>query len=192
VFAEPLAVTLHAIARAGGVRDRRVLVIGAGPIGSMAVAAAVHLGAGEVVATDLDADRLAAAAAVGADTTVLAGSESIGGPFDLVFEASGSVAGIADAIEATRKAGTLVLVGLPHGGPVAVPLGLTVARELDVLGSFRFCHDEFVQAVELLGDGLDLSPLLTGTHAASEAATAFVDAVGSGSLKVQLDFEVVR
>ena len=192
VFAEPLAVTLHALARAGGVRDKRVLVVGAGPIGSMAVAAASHLGAGEVVVTDLDADRLAVAAAIGADTTAVVGAEPVDGSFDLVLEASGTAAGITGALTATRKAGTLVLVGLPHGGPIEVPLGLTVAGEIDVLGSFRFCHDEFVQAVELLGDGLDLSPLLTATHRASEAAAAFVDATGPGSLKVQLSFEVDR
>lgn len=198
VFAEPLAVTLHAIARAGGVEGKRVLVVGAGPIGSMAVAAASRLGAADVVATDLDPGRLSVAATVGATATVEVGRHGADEDgvdedhpdegYDLVIEASGSVAGIASAFEATRRAGQMVLVGLPHGGPVAVPLGLTVTREIDVFGSFRFCHDEFVQAVELLADGLDLSPLLTGTHGVGQAGAAFEEAVGAGSLKVQLDF----
>ncbi len=188
VFAEPLAVTVHALARAGGAAGKRVLVVGAGPIGAMAVAAASRTGAAEVVATDLDPARLAIARQVGAHAALDAAEAEFDAEFDLVLDASGSAPGIASALAATRKAGTLVLVGLPHGGPIQVPLGLTVTREIDVLGSFRFCHDEFVQAVELLGDGLDLGPLLTDSFSAAAAPEAFGVAVGAGSMKVQLDF----
>jgi len=188
VFAEPLAVTLHAINRAGGVRDKSVLVVGAGPIGAMTAAAAVRLGAGEVVVTDIDPARLEIARTLGVHRCVLADEAAFGDGFDVVFEASGSALGIASAINATRKAGRLVIVGLPHGGPVSVPIGLTVSREMDVLGSFRFCHDEFEAAVALLGDGLDLSPLRTDTFHAHDAPEAFVRATGAGCMKVQLDF----
>ena len=50
---EPAAVAWHGLARAGDVRDRRVLVVGCGPIGALSVAAARALGAAEVVAVDL-------------------------------------------------------------------------------------------------------------------------------------------
>lgn len=186
VFAEPLAVNVHALARAGGADGKRVLVVGAGPIGCMAAAAARRLGAREVVVTDVAPDRLTIAAQLGVDGTVLAGDPT--GEFDLVIEASGSAAGISSAIEATRKAGTLVLVGLPHGGPLSVPVGLTVTREIDIYGSFRFCHDEFVTAVDLLAGGLDLSPLHTDSYAATDAGQAFETACGAGAMKVQLTF----
>lgn len=188
VFAEPLAVTLHAIERVGGVEGKRVLVVGAGPIGAMAAAAAGRLAAAEVVVSDLDPARLAIVDSLGADQTTLANEAEFDNEFDVVIEASGSGPGIEAAIRATRKAGALVLVGLPHGGPVNLPIGLTVAREMDVFGSFRFCHDEFRSSVELLSDGLDLSPLRTDGFGVDHAGHAFDVAVGAGSMKVQLDF----
>lgn len=188
VFAEPLAVTLHAINRADGVAGKRVLVIGAGPIGAITAAAAVHLGGAEVVVSDIDTDRLAIAGTLGVHGTIDANQFEPAADFDVVFEASGSGPGIVAAIEATRKAGTLVMVGLPHGGPIQAPIGLTVSREIDLLGSFRFCNDEFVSAVELLGDGLDLSPLRTNTFHAADSAAAFATAVGPRAMKVQLRF----
>ena len=52
-LAEPLAVALHAVNRAGDVSGREVLVNGAGPIGALVVAAAKYRGAARVVAADL-------------------------------------------------------------------------------------------------------------------------------------------
>lgn len=188
VFAEPLAVTVHAIKRAGGVAGARILVIGAGPIGSILVAAARRLGADEIVVTDLDATRLERAAQVGADTTVLAGTEELGQDFDLVFEASGSGVGIADALTRVRRAGRVTLIGLPHSAPLSMPIALAIPREIDLIGSFRFNHNEFVDAVDLISGGLDLSPLHTLTMLASDAPTAFELACEPTALKVQLDF----
>ena len=52
-LAEPLAVALHAVSRAGDLRGRDVLVNGAGPIGSLVVAAAKYRGAATVTAADI-------------------------------------------------------------------------------------------------------------------------------------------
>ena len=69
-FAEPFAVCLHAVNRAGPLLGKRVLVTGAGPIGALTVIAARRAGALEIVATDVADAPLAAAEAVGADATV--------------------------------------------------------------------------------------------------------------------------
>jgi len=69
-FAEPLAVCLHAVSRAGPLLGRRVLVTGSGPIGVLAVMAARRAGAAEIVATDLLAEPLAMAARAGADRVI--------------------------------------------------------------------------------------------------------------------------
>lgn len=188
VFAEPLAVNVHAIRRAGGVDGKKVLIVGAGPIGAILAATTLAQGAGEVTVTDLDESKLRRVAAMGAHRTVPATEAEFGPEFDVAFDASGAAPGIATALGATRKAGTLVLVGLPHGGGIQVPLGLGVTREIDVLGSFRFCHDEFVAAVDLLVGGLDLSPLHTASFSAEESAAAFESAVSPDAMKVQLDF----
>ena len=69
-LAEPLAVAMHAVHRAGHLTGIDVLVNGAGPIGSLVVAAAKHAGARSVTAADVNTAALAVAAAMGADTTV--------------------------------------------------------------------------------------------------------------------------
>src|SRR5690349_9111890 len=69
-FAEPFAVTLHAVARAGSLLGKRVLVTGCGPIGALCVVSARAHGAREIVATDMVDEALAKAREVGADRTI--------------------------------------------------------------------------------------------------------------------------
>jgi L-idonate 5-dehydrogenase len=52
-MAEPLAVALHAVRRAGPLLGKNVLVTGCGPIGALAVIAARHAGASNIVVTDM-------------------------------------------------------------------------------------------------------------------------------------------
>ena len=94
VFAEPLAVCLHAANQAGPLLGRRVLVTGTGPIGALAIMVARHAGASQVVATDLADAPLAIARRIGADdaynmrTTpdALDRFATGKGHFDVVFE----------------------------------------------------------------------------------------------------------
>ena len=74
-LAEPFAVALHAIARAGSLLDRRVLVSGCGPIGALTIIAARAHGAREIVATDVAGAMLDFAARVGADRTINVASD---------------------------------------------------------------------------------------------------------------------
>jgi L-idonate 5-dehydrogenase len=69
-FAEPFAVTLHAVARAGSLLGKRVLVTGCGPIGALTIIAARVHGAREIVATDVMDAVLKKAEQVGADRTI--------------------------------------------------------------------------------------------------------------------------
>ena len=69
-MAEPLAVALHAVNRAGPLLGKAVLVTGCGPIGAMLVVAARRAGATLVVVTDQVAQPLRRAAKVGADAAI--------------------------------------------------------------------------------------------------------------------------
>ena len=60
-FAEPLSVALHAVARAGNVFGRNVLVTGAGPIGQLVLLCARKAGAARIVMTDVVDQPLATA-----------------------------------------------------------------------------------------------------------------------------------
>ena len=153
-LAEPAAVAWHAVARAGDVAGRRVLVVGAGPIGALVVAVLVRAGAAEVVVTDLHPEPLDRALALGASRTVLASAtaELAAVQADVTVESSGSAAGLATAIRSTARGGRVVLLGLLPPGDQPVDVATVIARELDLVGSFRF-NDEIDPVLAALADG---------------------------------------
>ena len=187
-LAEPLAVALHAVSRAGDIRGREVLVNGAGPIGALVVAAARYLGAARVTAADLSDSSLAVAWAMGADKTVnLSAGEVLPADTEIVFEASGAAAALGPVLRATARGGTLVQVGNLPGSAVSAVLGDLVTREIIWIGSYRFV-DEITDAVAALAGGIDVSPLITHTFDLEDAAAALAVAGDrtSGSSKVLL------
>ena len=64
-LAEPLAVCLHAVARAGDVTGKRAVLFGAGPIGLLTMLAAQRAGIAETTVVDIAAAPLAFATAIG-------------------------------------------------------------------------------------------------------------------------------
>jgi L-idonate 5-dehydrogenase len=194
-FAEPFAVCLHAVNRAGSLLGKRVLVTGAGPIGALTVIAARRAGALEIVATDVADAPLAAGRKVGADATVnvrekdaLVRYGADKGTFDVMFEASGNAAALAGGLAVVRPTGIVVQIGIA-GGETTLPMNVVVAREIELRGTFRF-HEEFALAVALIGGGLvDVMPLLTETVPLAKANEAFALAADrSKAMKVQLAF----
>ena len=194
-FAEPFAVCLHAVNRAGPLFGKRVLVTGAGPIGALTVIAARRAGALEIVATDVADAPLAAAKRVGADVTInvsekdaLARYEADKGTFDVMFEASGNARALAGGFAVVRPGGVVVQIGIA-GGEMSLPMNVVVAKEIELRGTFRF-HAEFALAVALIGSGLvDVMPLLTATLPLAQANDAFALAADrSKAMKVQLAF----
>ncbi|MER7182933.1 zinc-binding dehydrogenase, partial [Streptomyces hyaluromycini] len=174
VLAEPLSVALHAVRRAGAVRGRRVLVTGAGPIGCLVTAVLRHEGAAEVVVSDLVEAPLRIARACGATATVQVGAQddAEGPPFDVAVEASGAPSALRTCVEQTRRGGTVVLLGLLPPGEVPLLGNITVTRELELRGAFRF-DAEFDDAIRLLADGLPVDAVVTHTFPLSDARTAF-------------------
>ncbi|MCS7483557.1 L-idonate 5-dehydrogenase [Umezawaea endophytica] len=185
-LAEPLAVALHAVRRAGDVRGRDVLVNGAGPIGCLVVASAKLAGAAGVVVADVADQPLAIARALGADDVRnLATGDRLPEDVELVFEASGAPAALAGVLRATARGGTVVQVGNLPGAQARSALGDLVTREITWIGSYRFA-DEITDAVRALGDGLDLEPLITRTFDLADAAAALDFAASSHGGKVLL------
>lgn len=89
-LAEPLAVAMHAVSRAGSLAGRDILVNGAGPIGSLVIAAAKYAGARTVIATDINDASLRIAKAMGADEVLnVSGGGALPQDMELVFEATG-------------------------------------------------------------------------------------------------------
>lgn len=178
-MAEPLAVTLHATTRAGGLLGKRVLVTGCGPIGVLSILAARRAGAAEIVATDLSGFTLSLAAQVGADRVINTGRDPDAlaaygadkGYFDVLYECTGVAAALAGGIAALRPRGVILQLGL--GGDMALPMMAITAKELELRGSFRF-HPEFAVGVGLMQKGLiDVKPLITQTVPLDQAEAAF-------------------
>lgn len=193
--AEPLAVCLHALSRAGELRGKRVLVTGAGPIGCLVTAVISHAGAAEIVVTDLEKMPLAVAKKMGADRTIDVKEDASAlepycadkGSFDVVFECSAAEPAIRTAISAVRPEGTILQVGVT--GDLPLPINLIVAKEISFRGTHRF-HPEYADAVRLIDSGeIDVRPIITSSYPLENAIAAF-DTAGDRvhSVKVQLTF----
>jgi L-idonate 5-dehydrogenase len=189
-FAEPLAVGLHAVNRAGDLLGKRVLVTGGGTIGCLTVIAARLAGATSVTVSDVLDRPLATARAVGASRTIRADqdADAFATPqFDVAFEASGSFAALKACVAATRRGGIIIQVGtLPHE-PLPFVVNEIMSKELDLRGAFRW-GIEFDWAVEYIASGrVDVKPLLSGQFPLQDAVKAFELAKDkTQSTKVQL------
>ncbi|MBZ5761264.1 L-idonate 5-dehydrogenase [Rhizobium sp. VS19-DR104.2] len=194
-FAEPFAVVLHAVNRAGSLLGKRVLVTGCGPIGALAIIAARAHGAREIVVTDVVDNVLNLARTIGADRTINVASNpqdlsaygADKGYFDVMFEASGNERAVRAGLEALAPRAVLVQLGL--GGDISLPQNMIVAKEIEIRGTFRF-HEEFALAVDLINSGrVDLKPLLTAVFPIEDAVEAFEAANDrSKAMKVQIAF----
>ncbi|ALQ29791.1 L-idonate 5-dehydrogenase [Glutamicibacter soli] len=190
-LAEPAAVAWHAVSRAGEVAGKRVLVIGAGPIGALAVAVLKRAGAGDIIAVDMYDAPLHVAAELGATRTLRApeAGDIAGIHADVVIEATGNYRGLASAVRGAVRGGRVVMVGLLPSGEQPALISLAITRELELVGSFRF-NDEIDEVLQALADGsLQIGAAVTHEFPASEALAAFETAKdASVSGKVLLDF----
>jgi len=172
-LAEPLAVALHGVTRAGDVTGASVLVSGAGPIGLLAAAAAKARGAARVTVVDLLPEPLVRALAVGADETLRIGVDEVPvGAFDVVLECSGAAPAVSSAFVAARRRGVVAQIGMMPDQPRPINFAPAIAKELTVLGVFRF-KDEIDEAVRLLATTPALGAVITHVIDAREAERAF-------------------
>jgi L-idonate 5-dehydrogenase len=195
-FAEPLAVCLHAVQRAGALLGKRILVTGAGPIGVLTAMAARNAGAAEIIVTDIVEHTLAIARQCGADHTINTGQspallrllETGKGTIDVLFECSGNNRAFDSALAAVRPRGIIVQVGL--GGNFRFLINTLVAKEFDLRGTFRF-HEEFRTAVHfIVSQRVDVRPMLTETVRLADAVKGFELANDrTQAMKVQIRFD---
>lgn len=161
-LAEPLAVALHAITNSGIGPSESALVSGAGPIGSLILAALVARGYEHLAVVEPSEARAELAAEIGAER-VLDPSElevpSIAEPgrivedaVDVVFETSGKRRAMEAGLAQLRKTGRLLIVGSGMEPP-AFDSNRILLNELLVSGSFCYDTTGFADALELLASG---------------------------------------
>jgi L-iditol 2-dehydrogenase len=161
-MAEPLAVALHGIERAGVQPGESVMVFGAGPIGALSIAALRALGVDDVTCVEPGKRRQHLAGAVGA-TRVLDPSELVvpsiaepgvivDGAVQVVLECSGKAQAMVAGCAQLRRGGRLVLVGAGMQQPTFDPNRILL-NELVITGANTYGPNGFEEALELLASG---------------------------------------
>lgn len=148
---EPTSCVLHGVDRVGPVLGTEALVIGAGPIGLL-MAGLLALSGARVDVVDRRAERLPVAVEFGA-TRIAASVDALDDTWDVVVDATGDPAAIADALRVVRRAGRVGLLGVSAPGrSFAFEPFEVVARELTVVGINSVRHS-FGRATALLSAG---------------------------------------
>lgn len=178
---EPAATPVHAVRRAGDLTGRKVVVLGAGPIGLFVVLAARAAGAAQVVTGDLLASKRALAEKLGAtgtfDPSAVGAADlaaaALGGKADVVFDCVSRESTVRLAIAVLDKGGLLMTVGVP-AGPTTIDLDLVQDRELTIMGNLMYVRDDVLHAIELLrAKSFTLDDLVTGQYDIQDASAAF-------------------
>ena len=195
---EPFSVAYYAIVRAGGVdASDLVVVLGAGPVGLAVVAAADAMGA-RVLVVEPSTERRSAAMSLGADHAVPPEDVEArlkeltdGRGADLVVEATGRPAVMAQALELARFQGRIAYIGIDVGQDVPAKLGLIQSKELRITGSIG-SPGVWPETLRFLAhSGIDLSPLVTERFGV-EAATGALETAHHptpSTIKAHIEFD---
>lgn len=193
---EAFCVGLHAVERARVVCGDTVAIFGPGPIGLSTLISVKASGSVNVamIGLTVDKNRLELAKKIGADTVIYDQEDPIekvmeltgGLGADVVFEATGNPFVASQAIEATRKGGETVLIGISPR-PGEVDFNSIVRREINLKGSYGNTPLTWKRAIALLATRrIHITPLVTHKFALEDAVRAFETALKKKGVKVIL------
>ncbi len=178
---EAVSIAVHAANRAPVKLGDTAVIVGSGMIGLLVVQAIRLAGCSQVIAVDLDEDRLKLARELGADVTLNPQTDDViaqiqaltdGQGADIAIEVVGASVTIQTAIDATRKGGSITLVG-NLAPKVEVPLQAIVTRELTLYGSCA-SNGEYPACIDLLERGdIKVEPLITAKASLEEGPDYF-------------------
>jgi threonine 3-dehydrogenase len=175
-----------------------VLITGAGPIGAMAAAICRHVGARNVVITDVNDYRLSLAKELGATRTVNVSKEALSDVmldlgmtegFDVGLEMSGNGQALNGMLEVLNHGGNIAMLGIPSKDTV-IDWNQVIFKGLNIKGIYgREMFETWYKMVAMLQSGLDISPIITHHYKIQDFQAGF-DAMASGkSGKIILDWQ---
>lgn len=191
---EPLATPVHAGRIAGPLRDRAVVVLGAGTIGQLMVAVARYEGARRIVVTDPLPSKREAAVARGADAALDAVAPDVGAQVadalgesaDVVFDCVSVEATIALAIALASKGGTVTIVGVPSAD-VTIPTIAVQDGQIRIQGAATYTAQDYDTAIRMLRTGaVQAGDVVTAQFALDDVQAAFAALDSGDHLKVLL------
>ena len=196
---EPSAVGAHASNRTD-VKDKNVVVSGAGTIGNLIAQFCIARGAKNVLITDVSDLRLAKARECGIQHTLnitkkplkeaaheLFGEEG----YQVGFEVAGVEVSIRSQMETIEKGSDIVVVAVFAKDP-ALSMFYLGEHELRLIGSMMYRHEDYLTAIDYVSKGIvNLKPLVSNRFAFEEYDDAyqFIDKHRETSMKVLIDFE---
>src|SRR6202011_2274724 len=176
-WVEPTATALRAVALAGELAGRTVLVTGGGPIGQLACRLAHLRSPAQILLMEPAAER--AQFATDSHAVSVAADDYGNLVVDVVFECSGSAAATATAMKLLAPGGILMVVGA--GPDPGLDSATILLKEIAVRGSYIYT-DEFDRAIDLLAtQQITVADLTTVISPLSDALTTF-DALRAGEI----------
>ena len=196
-FSEPLGCVVRNFRRARFEPGRTVLVLGSGVSGILHIKLARALGAGAIVATDVNEFRLDAARRAGADHVVRADRDVpaevrglLGRPADFVVLCAARESAVEQAVKSVDRAGTLMFFApLAPGATVALPMFELWRDNITVVHSYASPPYDTEVAIELLASRrVEVADMITHRLPLDRAAEGFAVMASSGdSLKVVIE-----
>lgn len=194
-FFDPFGNATHA-ALSFNMVGEDVLITGAGPIGIMSAAIAKHVGARNIVVTDVNEYRLDLARKMGATrainvekTTIEEIRKELGMiGFDIGLEMSGNRDAFESMLENMHHGGRIALLGiLPNSSQVN--WDEVIFKGLTIKGIYgREIFETWYKMQTMLQSGLDISPVLTHKFPFDEFKKGFDVMLSGNSGKVILEF----
>ncbi len=193
---DPLGNATHTALRYDMVGED-VLITGAGPIGAMAAAIARHIGARNIVITDINRYRLDLAAELGATRVVDVSQEQLTDVmaelgmtegFDVGLEMSGAESAFNQMLGAMNHGARIAVLGIP-AGPMTLDINDVIFKGLEIQGIYgRRIFETWYKMSAMLQSGLDVGSIVTHRLAADRFEEAF-EIIGRGDCgKVILDW----
>ncbi|MGA3173736.1 MAG: alcohol dehydrogenase catalytic domain-containing protein [Syntrophorhabdales bacterium] len=194
-FIEPLGTVVRALRAADLRPGDTLLVLGCGIAGLLMIKAARALGAGSIIATDIDDCRLEAAKKFGAEEAIRAeadipGSirEITGGRLaDKVIVCAGVLAAAQQALESVDRGGTILFFAVPNPGEtIKVDLSPFWRNDIRLKTCYGAAPLDNKQAMELMRAGnVDVKDLITHRYGLEDIMEGFkIAAEGKNCLKV--------
>jgi L-iditol 2-dehydrogenase len=192
-LAEPLACCLRGADLAGIQSGDRVVIFGAGPMGAMMLQLARLQGASEVILVDPQKGRRKRVEALGADCALDPRAEdpvaSIRSGYpdgvEVVFDCSGNVAAVRQALQVVMRGGTVMLYGVcPQDQNVPLNPFWLNDNEITIRGSYNN-PNTMSRAIDLLASGrINAGSIVTHRYPLKDGLEAFRCTGGEECLKV--------
>ncbi|WJP97283.1 zinc-binding dehydrogenase [Macrococcus bovicus] len=198
-LAEPVACVVHAALEKTSIEPTDViLILGPGPIGLL-LAQVVKAQGAKVVMTGITADahRLEFAREIGVDLTVDTMKESLKAILDLetqgkgpdkVFDCTGAIPAVNEALPLIKKKGTFVQVGIFKDAITPIDTNAIIQREINYVGCRSQKPSSWPIALKLLSDGsIDADRMITSKFSLEDFQQGFEAVMAGTEMKVLIE-----